>query len=116
METAELREGNFVYEESLGLCRVVGIHKERDMVWLNNEYGIKGKVKKEFVKPIPISQDWIDRFTISLEAYGFKMGVKKGSLYIRLKNTDLVTLIYVHQYQTLFHCLTGDELLDKNGD
>lgn len=41
------------------------------------------------------------------------MGIKNGSLYIRLKNTDLVTLNYVHQYQTFFHCLTGDELRDK---
>lgn len=71
METADLKEGNFVYEETLGLCKVVGTHKDKGMIWLKNEQGIKDKVRKEFVQPIPISQDWIDRFIISLKEYGF---------------------------------------------
>lgn len=112
MKATELRIGNWVHYNSFD-----GVVCSSDLFDID-----KGIIK---AKPIPLTEEWLERFGFRLPAHSW-IGDKfhlseygKGSKYpnggiwvvAMNKNNAIITEIkYVHSLQNLYFALTGEEL------
>lgn len=125
MEAKELRIGNYYfYKDNL----YPDIFELEDFVDLDS-----GNVEIYDWKPIPLTEEWLVKFGLNKKNYKYWTGYffkhlnttnnlsvdvaiksKRFSLckYYEKKHSDIILLdlLYVHQLQNLYFCLTGEEL------
>ena len=108
MEEIELRIGNYVQDHNGQILDIIRL---------------EGMEITDYLKPIPITEDWLKR--LGFENYGhiytlhFKNGfalnyntsLKSWFLSIHSTTTTAISdFKYVHQLQNLYFALTGEEL------
>lgn len=72
------------------------------------------RVYGTFIKGLPITPEWLERFGFENKGYIYVLGkftynIHNGWWYGNKKLPN-VNLQYVHQLQNLYHALTGEEL------
>lgn len=118
MKANELRIGNWVkwnYEESSdGNAYPVEYGYELDDI----------KNNPNIVKPIPLTEEWLERFGFDKvadncwlsEKTSFYIDNREGHIrkgfvyYLREDSNDFIPIDYVHSLQNLYFALTGEEL------
>ena len=115
MEARELRIGNLVYDLSNELIIVHGID---DIDVFNKNMG---DIPLHSINPIPITEEWFDRFGYSICGFKHNHLVVRGHRIWRCEGMWLcdkngVIIKHVHQLQNLFFALTGKELELKQTD
>lgn len=118
MKATELRIGNLVkwnYEESSdGNAYPVEYGYELDDI----------KNNPNIVKPIPLTEEWLERFGFEKTTSGISAFLKTESVtfwwgghFVNMSDNEtqynLVNVSYVHQLQNLYFALTGEELTGK---
>lgn len=139
MKAQELRIGNYVtidnpkaWPSLKGLpMRVTEYHAERDNDFPNSTGSISVEDDDrdsygqfdEFIKPIPLTEDWLNRMGLEWDIYWqghtdgnwvLTPGNDSGNWRIaygkRRTDTIVYDIKYVHQLQNLYFTLTGKEL------
>ncbi len=128
MKANELRIGNLVFDNLGGTLRIKGIGTDEDL---------------PHIKPIPLTEEWLERFGFSTQKRSVSLGVggelqvyseiilKEIAQYrvwrfiiwynprlgwtLMSNHVEGITyyIQYVHQLQNLFYTNTGEELCDR---
>jgi hypothetical protein len=130
MNARELRIGNIVYNPNLKEIRTLDILDIRDYA--------ERRLFIDF-EPIPLTEEWHNKFGVKkdgFEAFEYKISRKNNSNikvifsrdYVMLRqgkgriDDDLIAIwnkdikkrdMYVHEWQNLYFCLCGEELIIK---
>lgn len=127
MEARELRIGNWVEYKKGQQATVSHISSEKNgyIGVENNEYLSSGVFELVDFKPIPLTEEWLERFGFEND---FDENPTKGQLtienqfdgsWIRVLDgmwTDGIKIEYIHQLQNLYFALTGEELTIKEDE
>ena len=124
MKVNELRIGNYVLNDRVHNT-IVGILSENiDIVNLKTKQGNIINSDIDFIKPIPLTEDWLLKFGYKIHSenpfcewwkneskiVNLKYFIKTGSLEYAVNRLQLK---YVHQLQNLYFSLTQKELTIK---
>lgn len=140
MEAKEVRVGNLFFDENDELKTLSCTNRVGDFV-VEEETHWMGFIiiKNDLAKPIPLTEQWLERFGFKKEMYGAKSETnlelwieswkihygtyRNGEKYFKLVadggyddsgELDLLPICkYVHQLQNLYFALTGKELTLK---
>jgi len=131
IQVTDLRVGNLVFYPTVNLNN----GEPFDEVIEVKANDIKNlEISRNYLKPIPLTEEWLDNFGFEKVKYGYKFPKIDGNEY-RMKIGRWVTkkflqedvllehpfirydgicdIHYVHQLQNLYHALTGQELTIK---
>lgn len=126
MTTQELRIGNWVKKTTTnndGIAhevKVVGILNSQNIIGIPTGTGLfHTTFKMKVIEPIPITQEWLDRFGIKPYSSPVCAGVYgNGKVWVEavtgshcVDNDILEHIKYVHQLQNLYYALTNKELI-----
>lgn len=122
MNSKDLRIGNYVHGKHYDFRKVVKLDERdgHDNVYVDNY----GYVQGGFIKPIPLTEEWLKRFGVIDYNYLY-LNDEIGAIYYD-KSDDCFYIYsgmgdpssygfkikceHVHQLQNLYHALTGQEL------
>lgn len=135
IKAQELRIGNLVETDAIGIARVTGYSKdlidpteviEIGYSYRNKEEFLGYKAKSYFnvghVNPIPITEEWLLKFGFEkienldcLEFYKDDVSffINLNGIYLKYV-TARIHIKHIHQLQNLYFDLTGEELTIKN--
>ena len=112
MEAKELRIGNYLKTDREcqdDYVEVVEIYNEN--YFCTCSAGLN--YQKEHVKPIPLTEEWLERFGCDLIVFDITKGDVGFDFWLVPKWSDYsisVNLEHVHQLQNLYFALTQEEL------
>jgi hypothetical protein len=134
VSVTDLRVGNFVKDEVLGLCEIESIFKQGQVEVSVKNVALDGKIGKRYfilntdsIKPIPLTEEWLLKFGFSVinensagKRYGYVIGgifssdltfsfwktTKESGKFFR-RDLELKS---VHQLQNVYFALIGSEL------
>lgn len=120
MTPNELRIGNFLTsKEWKGIGKVEGIEVIGDgfEIRVNGYVHTYEKDKYFDLNPIPLDQEWAERFGFEKSTDWYRKGkhainFSASGLY-EFCNIPIKNVIYVHKFQNLFYELEGEELKFK---
>ena len=144
MRAEDLRIGNWL-QSKIRYCnygcdvhagdsfQVSQVHKDYVDSW--SDMGASGKLKIVHVEPIPLTEEWLDKFGLIVEGkvwnfhiekdmpthyYLYKIKGFRGFMFAYEDGNrnfhTLSDLLYVHQLQNLYFALTGEELTIKDDE
>lgn len=120
--STELRIGNLVSENVLGISKVVGIIKSA--AFLSNSPKSHYTIELKNINPIPLTPEILEKCGFECE-YVSKYAIKYTHLnhaeigynwtklsgwFARYYGPILIHIKYLHQLQNLYWCLCGEEL------
>jgi hypothetical protein len=130
--TKELRLGNLVTEEVLGVVSVTGI--KEFSVWISGKNmttegalnNVEYHIDRYNIEPIPLTEEWLLKFGAKKNypnLVWLPLSNLKAEIHFEIFGDEIVTTIfsdycdlildrikYVHQVQNLYFTLTGEEL------
>ena len=120
----ELRIGNLVKDHLGRIQTVAEVRHDAYICYLRN--GAKLKYKLNTTQPIPLTEEWLEKFGFEENTLIFFRNVNKDFTFKIVANGSKfnfvphfaqkwdVELKSVHQLQNLYFCLCGEELEIKN--
>lgn len=130
LTASELRTGNLIQTDYEGTMEVVNINSER-LEYIDAKkpnYRAIGRFELAFVKPIPLTEEWLLKFgfekvsrtwrfilPVGICELGIRYSSANPSYYSAFINEQFMTreIQYVHQLQNLFFAITNEELIIK---
>jgi len=116
MRKSDLRIGNWVFDSEGFDYKIQGYELYVNLV--------------EDFKPIPITQEWLERLGFERNKYYQNFRIKAGDYYNSIKYIDgewcynnddsdagcyfVTTVQYVHELQNLYHAINKEELKDES--
>ena len=142
MKASDLRIGNYVYNLNGDLREIAGVSFD-DVYLKSDKYRIDLGVNWYNVKPIPLTEEWLEKFgatvkhaykgyTKEIDSSEYRLGDYQitWNKYVKGQperysvwhmepngkdfNSCIASVLYVHQLQNLYFALTGEELKIKN--
>ena len=126
MLKTDLRLGNLVEypgwnkDGTSAFFRVRDIFWEDDILALTNGFIQLPQTKLEYIKPIPLTPGWLDKFGLKyLQNACWELGSMRiynlsdeenSRFRISLAGYELVILNYVHQFQNFYHAIRMKDL------
>ena len=109
LTAADLRVGNYVYDNLGGILRIKGVNVDSDL---------------SHIKPIPLTEEWLIKFGFERNENGLFKLFNQSEVPILLNgdlngwtcdgiNFSINNTQYVHQLQNLYYALTNTELTFK---
>lgn len=129
IKASELRIRNLVFDNYSGVMEVSSIN-EGYVSLRKNQKLPEGRYDISSIEPIPLTEEWLIKFGFSLTISNRDSGYKQYE--INKNGFDIlfsiecncspecfvenigIDILYVHQLQNLYSCLTGEELTFKN--
>jgi len=117
MEAKELRISNLVH-------LIADVHENEPdlLIWELEDYEFYEN-KMEYIKPIPLTEEWLLKFGFEVDYGCIILSNKRGVITIEEDLAEISSTInhdgfmapckYVHQLQNLYFALTGEELTIK---
>lgn len=115
MKANELRIGNYVFDINGNVTHVESVISYGINLRAGDGNGIYPDDEIEFLKPIPLSEEWLDHLK-DVEVNNSGTICSRGSsIFIGNGNATYdsmfkIDIQYVHELQNLYFCLTGEEL------
>ena len=116
MRKSDLRIGNWVFDSEGFDYKIQGYELYVNLV--------------EDFKPIPITQEWLERLGFERNKYYQNFRIKAGDYYNSIKYIDgewcynnddsdagcyfVTTVQYIHELQNLYHAINKEELKDES--
>ena len=116
MRKSDLRIGNWVFDSEGFDYQIQGYELYVNLV--------------EDFKPIPLSEEWLERLGFEYNKYYQNFRIKEGEYFNSIKYIDdewcynncesdagcyfVTTVQYVHELQNLYHAINKDELKDES--
>lgn len=116
---SELRPGNLIKTPD-GIQSVTGIMRGKQVVVIY--WGYEKHCASHLCQPIPISEEWLIKLGFAKSKSPFSDGIYEGPIIDHrveynsgtymycLWSDHLKDVMYVHEFQNLYHALTGEEL------